>query len=142
MRRSYIPKAIRQRVMAAARRRCGYCLTAQEFSGAQLVVEHIQPLARDGTNHEENLWLACSWCNSYKSSQVDAIEPLTGKQTPLFNPRQQVWLEHFKWSEDGAEIIGITACGRATVAALQLNNEFVVPARRRWVSAGWHPPTD
>jgi hypothetical protein len=23
---------------------------------------------------------------------------------------------------------------------LQMNNEFIVPARRQWVSAGWHPP--
>jgi len=142
MRRSYIPKAVRQRVMTAARHRCGYCLTSQEFSGAQLFVEHIQPLGRDGTNQEHNLWLACSWCNSYKGSQVDGIDPLTNKRVPLFNPRRQIWSEHFKWSEDGTEIIGITACGRATVAALQLNNEFVIPARCRWVSAGWHPPTD
>ncbi|RLT34340.1 MAG: HNH endonuclease, partial [Chloroflexi bacterium] len=34
------------------------------------------------------------------------------------------------------------ACGRATVEALQMNNQTVVKARRRWVIGGWHPPTD
>jgi len=142
MRRTYIAKAIRQRVAAAALHRCGYCLTSQEFSGAQFAVEHILPLVHEGSNEEENLWLACGWCNSYKSSQTDGVDPLTGQEVQLFNPRQQVWAEHFKWSDDGVEIIGTTACGRATVAALQLNNEFIVPARRRWVSAGWHPLKD
>jgi len=31
-------------------------------------------------------------------------------------------------------------CERATVEALQMNNPTVVRARRRWASAGWHPP--
>jgi len=32
------------------------------------------------------------------------------------------------------------AAGRATVAALNLNNPYIVPARRLWVLAGWHSP--
>jgi hypothetical protein len=142
MSRPYISKAIRLRVAVAARHRCGYCLTSQEYSGAQLAVEHILPLKQGGTNQEENFWLACGWCNSYKGSQIDGIDPLSGERISLFNPRQQVWSHHFKWSDDGTRIIGITACGRVTVEALQLNNEFILPARHRWVSAGWHPPTD
>jgi hypothetical protein len=58
---------------------------------------------------------------------------------PLFNPRRQVWREHFRWNESGIEIIGLTSCGRATAIALKLNNEYLTRARRRWVLAGWHP---
>ncbi|BAZ12013.1 HNH endonuclease [Calothrix sp. NIES-4071] len=36
----------------------------------------------------------------------------------------------------------ITACGRATVIALQLNNVYAVTVRQAWVSAGWHPPIE
>jgi hypothetical protein len=36
----------------------------------------------------------------------------------------------------------ITPVGRATVVALRLNNEYVVPSRRVWGAAGWHPPAD
>ena len=61
------------------------------------------------------------------------------QQTPLFNPRQQSWVEHFAWSEDSTEIIGLTACGRATVEALKMNNLRMVRARRLWASVGWHP---
>ena len=58
----------------------------------------------------------------------------------LFNPRTQMWTEHFAWSPDGTLIIGLTPLGRATVVALRLNNEFIVVARRFWVEAGWWPP--
>ena len=63
-----------------------------------------------------------------------------GENVALFNPRQQKWSQHFAWSEDGTKIIGLTACGRATVIALKLNNSLAVIVRRNWVKAGWHPP--
>ncbi len=69
-----------------------------------------------------------------------AVEPKTGQRVQLFNPRQQRWSEHFQWSDDGTQIIGRTACGRATVIALQLNNLIAVTVRQQWVMAGWHPP--
>jgi hypothetical protein len=60
----------------------------------------------------------------------------------LFNPRLQRWTPHFTWSEDGTKVIGRTACGRATVGALRLNNAIAVMVRREWVAAGWHPPKE
>jgi hypothetical protein len=60
----------------------------------------------------------------------------------LFNPRVQAWSDHFKWSQDGAIIVGLTPVGRATVEALRLNNEIAVEVRRNWVLVGWHPPSD
>jgi hypothetical protein len=137
----YISAALRQRVADAARHRCGYCLTVQKISGAPMHIEHIIPLALGGASDETNLWLACAWCNSYKATQIRAVDPQTGEQVSLFNPRTQPWSEHFQWSDDGSEIIGITPTGRATVIALRLNNEFIVPARRQWIMAGWHPPS-
>ena len=43
---------------------------------------------------------------------------------PLFNPRQQVWAEHFIWTLDGLEIRGTTTTGRATCNRLDLNDKF------------------
>jgi hypothetical protein len=40
------------------------------------------------------------------------------------------------------EHIGLTAVGRVTVLALDLNQPNMVRARRRWVMVGWHPPKD
>ncbi len=105
-------------------------------------IEHIIPLVADGASTEDNLWLACPLCNGHKATQTDHLDSVTGESVPLFNPRQQNWVEHFRWSQDGTEIIGQTACGRATVIALKLNNQHLVRARRRWVAVGWHPPQD
>ena len=135
-----IARAMREKIAAEARYRCGYCLTDQRISGAQMHIEHIIPLARDGSSEESNLWLSCAWCNSFKGAQTEAIDPQTGQQVSLFNPRRQNWLEHFTWSTDGLRIVGLTPTGRATVDALRLNNEYIIPARRYWVLAGWHPP--
>jgi hypothetical protein len=140
--RPYIPKHIRQQVREDARQRCGYCLTPRRFTAKKLHVEHIIPIAAGGSSNVHNLWLACDLCNSYKGIRTHATDPLTGQTIPLFNPRQQNWYEHFAWSANGTHILGLAPVGRATVVALQLNNSFLVEARRWWVQAGWHPPTE
>jgi hypothetical protein len=53
-----------------------------------------------------------------------------------------MWAGHFCWDAAGVKITGLTVTGRATVIVLQLNNVVIVSARRRWISAGWHPPSD
>jgi hypothetical protein len=69
-------------------------------------------------------------------------DPVTGEMIPLYDPRTQDWLEHFKWSDDGVHIIGLTPVGRATVAALRLSDDpNALIVRSYWVAAGWHPPT-
>ena len=135
-----IPAALRQRVAEAAHFRCGYCLTAQRIVGPLLEIDHIVPQARGGPHDEDNLFLACPMCNSHKADRIEAVDPEGAATVPLFNPRTQVWAEHFIWSEDGTLVIGQTPIGRATVATLSLNSELRVRARAIWVEAGWHPP--
>lgn len=142
MRRSYISKTIRARVAAQARHRCGYCLTPASLIGMPLEIEHIFPESLGGTSEETNLWLACPLCNYHKGSRISAVDPLTGERVRLFNPREQAWSEHFAWSDSGDRIVGVTAVGRATVAALNLNRPSLVSTRRAWVFVGWHPPKD
>jgi hypothetical protein len=110
--------------------------------GMSLTLDHLIPQSAGGPTIEENLWLACHQCNSFKGTQTHATDPVTDTVVPLFNPRQQDWPEHFAWNEEGTEIIGITPCGRATVLALKLNAPEIVVTRRMWVSAGWWPPLD
>ena len=104
--------------------------------------DHLIPQAAGGTTREENLWLACRRCNAFKGTQTHAQDAQNAAWVALFNPRQQVWIDHFAWSEDGTEIIGKTPCGQATIAALKMNNAEIVVARRLWVSVGWWPPND
>lgn len=137
---AYISKRLENRIRQQAGERCGYCRSHQRYVLGLLEIDHIIPVARGGTNNEENLWLACRLCNSYKGTQIDGVDLVTGQTVKLFNPRQQRWSEHFAWREPGDQILGLTACGRVTVTALQLNNVLAVTVRRAWISAGWHPP--
>lgn len=137
-----VSSSIRQRVREAACDRCGYCLSPQRYVMGKLEIEHIIPRARGGSDDEANLWLSCSLCNRYKGSQITGIDPLRGATVVLFNPRTQVWNEHFRWSRDGTHLLGLTPIGRATIDALRLNNELAVEVRRNWVLAGWHPPKE
>jgi hypothetical protein len=105
-----------------------------------LQVDHVQPVAKGGSDDFENLCLACELCNQYKWTKVDGADPVTHEISILFNPRKMHWADHFSWSSDGELIIGRTICGRATVEALRLNNPLAVVVRRNWILAGWHPP--
>lgn len=137
-----VSEAVRSVVRAQARDRCGYCQSSQRYVLGLLEIDHVIPIARGGTDALENLWLACRMCNSFKGLQTYARDPVTGRRVRLFHPRRQRWGRHFAWSDDGTRIIGRTACGRATVVALQLNHVIAVMVRRAWVAAGWHPPAD
>lgn len=140
MSRDYIPKALRERVAAQARHRCGYCLTSTLLVGTAFEIDHIIPESFGGLTEEDNLWLACPTCNGHKSNRIAALDFATGEMVRLFDPRHQTWSEHFAWSELGDEIIGLTPTGRATVAALHLNRPILVYARCLWVKWGCHPP--
>jgi len=141
--RHAIPVVIERRVRQAAQHRCGYCLSPQHLVMARLEIEHIVPLAKGGTDDEANLLLACPICNGHKSDKTEAIDPETGATLPLFNPRTQVWSEHFAWTDDGLRIVGRTLVGRATVVALHLDDDpDAIAVRSYWVLAGWHPPQD
>mgnify|MGYP001558078120 CR=1 FL=1 len=138
----FISVELRERIAGQARNRCGYCRSAEKVTGVPLEIDHLIPLSAGGSSREENLWLACRRCNSFKRSQTHALDVVTGQGVRLFNPRKQQWNRHFEWSQDGTRIIGKTACGRATVLALQMNNDLIVDARGSWVNVGWHPPKD
>ena len=139
---AYVTRKLRDRVAAKARGRCGSCLSSEEIVGLPLEIEHLTPRALGGPTVEENLWLACSACNYFKGHRISARDPEGQQIVRLFNPRKQVWADHFTWEDDGALIVGKDAVGRATVSALRLNRSLLVKARRRWIEAGWHPPLD
>ncbi len=67
MSRSRIPKALRAKVAAQARYRCGYCLTSESIVGTPMELDHLIPESLGGATEENNLWLACSLCNDAKA---------------------------------------------------------------------------
>ena len=140
MSQTYIPQALRNQISEQAQYRCGYCLTPEWIVGSPMEIDHIIPESLGGLTEEGNLWLACTLCNKYKAGRISATDPASGDVVRLFDPYHQAWLEHFVWVEQGILIVGRTAVGRATVAALNLNRASLVLARRLWVQAGWYPP--
>jgi len=48
MARPYLSTKVEERVRAAGRNRCGYCLSPQHLVMARLEVEHILPIAKGG----------------------------------------------------------------------------------------------
>ncbi len=142
MTRKKIPEKTKANIRRLAKNRCGYCLSHQDYVWDILEIDHIIPLVKGGKDDEQNLWLICSTCNNSKYNKTEAFDLITRQNIPLFNPRLQNWHEHFKWSNDAAEIIGKTPIGRATVTALNLNRERFIKVRKNWFSAGWHPPKD
>jgi hypothetical protein len=121
---------------------CEYCKRPQLYTGMPHEIDHIVPESKGGKSTSDNLALACRLCNSFKQDAQTGIDPDTGNKEPLFNPRTQIWSEHFQWSEDYTQILGITPTGRATVQRLQLNYPTTVLARIEWRKLGWTPPSD
>ena len=93
---TYIPASLRQLVSQRASGSCEYCLIHQTFSMYSHEVDHVIALKHGGESTEDNLVIACLPCNRHKGSDLTSIDPLTGSITPLFNPRTQIWLEHFQ----------------------------------------------
>lgn len=112
---TYISENLRKQIIDNDKSGCCYCLTSEANSGIPMTYDHIQPVSQGGDTTFENLCLACRSCNEYKSNLTESIDPLSGETISLFNPRKQIWSEHFIWSADGTKVEGITAIGRATI---------------------------
>ena len=88
----------------------------------------------------ENLAWACPGCNLRKSDRVEIPAADGPQMVPLFSPRIHLWGEHFTW--DGHEARGLTAIGRATVVALDLNHPRRLRIRQAEEAFGLFPPEE
>ncbi len=125
---TYIPAALRNLVYKRAEGCCEYCLISEAVSFATHQIDHIITEKHGGQTVEENLALSCAVCNKYKGSDIASIDDETDENVPLFNPRKDVWSEHFK-IENGT-FIGLTLNARATIQLLQINNSVRIEERR------------
>ena len=137
---TYLSAELRRQLVEADDHHCAYCQTTAANTGQPMVVDHIIPEAQGGQTTFHNLCFACRRCNEFKGPTTRIHDPLTGELVPIFHPRQHAWTERFTWDAAGIRLLGLTAIGRATIIALNINNEVIVDARCRWVGVGWHPP--
>ena len=75
----------------------------------------------------ENSALACHECNEKKGPNIYGVDPLTDQAQPLYNPREDLWQEHFYFQ--AAVLVGITPVGRATIRTLGMNENDRVSLR-------------
>jgi HNH endonuclease len=137
---AYVPVELQRQVRDRFQVCCAYCRTAEALLAMTFEFEHITPRSAGGGTIFKNLALSCPPCNRHKASRQVVVVPGSDRSVPLFHPQMQKWAEHFDWSEDGTELIGLSEIGRATIAALQMNRTQLVKARGMWVRAGEHPP--
>ena len=58
------------------------------------------------------------------------MDTLTGLVVPLYHPRLEHWYDHFAFSDDFDEIIGVSPVGRVTVVGLGMNRRPYRDQRR------------
>ena len=126
--------ALRKAVWERAQATCEYCRMPQQFDRATFEVEHVIAEKHGGATALENLALSCFFCNRYKGPNLSGLDPTTGLLTALYDPRRDVWSEHFYW--DGAVLRGHTQRGRATIVVLRINDPPRVAHRSLLIASG------
>ncbi|MEL7069633.1 MAG: HNH endonuclease signature motif containing protein [Cyanobacteria bacterium J06581_3] len=125
---TYIPVDLRRQVLARGNNACEYCLLPDSLSFYPHEVDHVIATKHGGKTELENLAYACWRCNRHKGSDLGSFDPATGKFCFLFNPRRQLWSEHFQLKV--GRIDGCSPEGRTTIRLLQLNTNERVKERQ------------
>ncbi|MDZ4406067.1 HNH endonuclease signature motif containing protein [Prosthecobacter sp.] len=133
-----VPSDLAALVRDRAGHHCEYCGMCQSLQGATFHLEHVVPVTCGGATTAENLALACPSCNLHKSDRSHADDPDTGLVVSLFHPRQHIWSLHFEWQ--GTTLAGLTAIGRVTIQALDLNHTRRLRVREAERVFGLFPP--
>lgn len=133
-----VGQRLRSAVIARAEDRCEYCGLAQIGQEATFHIDHVVPLSAGGPTTLNNLALACVSCSLRKSARLTVSDPESDDEVRIFSPRQDAWTTHFRW--EGTILVGTTAIGRATVAALDLNRPLILAIRAEEALRGRHPP--
>jgi len=138
-RHDVIDPATRALVVERAGHRCEYCQLPQAAYEATFNIDHIIASQHRRDDDLSNLALSCPKCNRKKGPNLAGIDPLTNALIPLFNPRQEAWSNHFRWS--GAHVLALTPTGRTTIAVLELNGNERVALRQSLIVEGMFPPS-
>ncbi len=136
----YISVELQRQIYQQFNNCCAYCQTAESLIATAFEIEHIRPRSMGGETKLNNLCLSCPHCNRHKATRQNFLDPETQQIAPLFHPQQQIWHEHFAWDTTTSILIGLTAVGRSTIAALEINRPVLVRLRKLWYKLGEHPP--
>lgn len=141
---TYIPAGLRLAVRQRARNVCEYCRVAEADRLIAYHVDHVASEKHGGATITENLALSCRFCNLNKGSDVASfLPPLEAQNVARFyNPRTDIWGEHFAVAPDGATIRASTDIGIATERILRFNDTERTAERFVLAFAGRYPAPD
>jgi len=134
---SYVSAPLRRLVAERAKGLCEYCLIHQDdtFLGCQ--IEHVVSEKHGGKTTEENLAMACAFCNRFKGTDIATMAQNNGHLVRLFHPRSDLWSEHFQLQ--GSQIVGIGEVGTATATLLKFNHPDRMLERAELIAIGRYP---
>ena len=141
-----VSASTRRAVRERAQLRCEYCHADERWQFIRFTIDHVLPQSTGGSDDADNLALACRNCNERRGNRSEGRDPKTGEIVPIFNPRQEVWADHFAWDVNLIRVVGRTPTGRTTIELLDLNDDrhdgAVLRIRQRDVSDGYHLPRE
>jgi hypothetical protein len=136
MPRSYISAELRRLVAKRADYSCEYCLIVEENTPS-CQVDHIISVKHGGDSTAENLCYACLFCNLQKGTDLGSINWRNGELVRFFNPRRDLWKEHFQL--DGAIIQPTTDIGEVTARILDFNDTDRILERQILIENNRYP---
>src|SRR6185312_7373516 len=120
---TYISAQLRRAVRERAHSACEYYGVSEVATLAPHEPDHIIGEQHGGATELENLAYACFRCNRFKGPNIATNDPQTNALVPLYHPRTDHWIDHFKLIAKSALIEPLTAIGRGTASLLRFNNE-------------------
>lgn len=131
MNRKISPK-LKDFVIQRANFRCEYCRLSAELSYFPFHIEHIISLKHGGKTSANNLAFACPLCNINKGSDIATFIDIPTELIRFFNPRTDIWYEHFDIESSGI-IIGKTMIGKATIKIFNFNHVDSIIERAKMI---------
>jgi 5-methylcytosine-specific restriction endonuclease McrA len=86
---------------------CEYCRIPEHAFRRPFHIEHVIARQHGGVTELANLALACWVCNLKKGPNLAGIDPQSKLLTPLFNPRRDIWSDHFAFSVETSMEAGV-----------------------------------
>jgi HNH endonuclease len=133
---NYLSEKKRLFVLERASYCCEYCLLHRDTAFWKHEIDHIISTKHEGSDDVENLASACFYCNRNKGTDVGSI--YNGDFIRFFNPRIDVWSDHFRIEDTIIE--PLTPIGFVTAKILGFNQVDRVIERQILIQAKKYPP--
>lgn len=125
---------LRRQIAKNANFKCEYCLTPEFFLATTFHIDHIKSIKHGGKTLLQNLAYACPHCNQNKGSDIASYTD-EDELVRLFNPRKDVWSEHFEVIKSGI-LSPLSSIGEVTINTLSFNQLERVIFRKSLIEIG------